>query len=118
MCNDHNVFLSRFAVLLEKILREQPDVGQVFLVIKGNDKLSSADRLASQVFPAPVFDRIRQREGDKYLEYMSSKVTAVQGDVGQDGLGFGPKVAEDLCGCVEIIVNSAATTAFDERCHF
>lgn len=46
---------------------------------------------------------------------MKRKLTAVSGTVSIDGLGIANDVAEELAKKVDVIVNSAATTDFDQR---
>lgn len=46
---------------------------------------------------------------------MRGKLTAVQGRLGDPGLGIEPRVAAELQRLVDVVVNSAATTTFDER---
>lgn len=53
--------------------------------------------------------------GDAYEEFMNNKLTAVSGTISADGLGIANDKAEEISKTVHIIVNSAATTTFDER---
>eukprot|EP00898_Chlorokybus_atmophyticus_P005572 jgi/Chlat1/6015/Chrsp4S06200 len=106
-------------VLIEKILWEQPDVGQcvqIYMLIKPRGRsLSAQQRVDEQVLPAPVFNRLRQAYGAGYEDFMSSRITAISGDIGSDHLGLDASVAEMLKNTVDVVVNSAATTTFDER---
>eukprot|EP00899_Mesostigma_viride_P000641 jgi/Mesvir1/10578/Mv21793-RA.2 len=102
-------------VLVEKILREQPDVAHIYLVIKARPNRSVHERLLEQVVSAPVFDRLRERYGEGYQAFMLSKLTAIDGDIGQEWLGVDEATREALFPKVDVLVNSAATTAFDER---
>ncbi len=46
---------------------------------------------------------------------MKKKLTAVSGTISNDDLGMDSDLADELASKVDVIVNSAATTAFDER---
>lgn len=68
-----------------------------------------------QVNGSQIFDRLREKYGEEYSEFMSKKLVAVEGNLCQDKLGIDEATAEGLKGCIDVIVNSAATTTFDER---
>lgn len=46
---------------------------------------------------------------------MTKKLTAVSGTISTDGLGINSDLALELSKKVHVVVNSAATTTFDER---
>ncbi|KAJ7545775.1 hypothetical protein O6H91_08G009800 [Diphasiastrum complanatum] len=102
-------------VLVEKILREQPDVGQLYLLINANTTEKAKERLNSEVQGSKLFQLIEDKYGKQFKNFMQSKLTAVAGNVSRDGLGLGKEVAVELANKIDIIVNSAATTTFDER---
>lgn len=58
---------------------------------------------------------LKQIYGDDYEEFMNKKLTAVSGTISTDGLGIENIVSEDISKQVQVIVNSAAITTFDER---
>eukprot|EP00793_Prasinoderma_coloniale_P003374 PRCOL_00006610-RA len=102
-------------VLLEKILYEVPDVGTCYLLIQRRGALSARERLEQMVASSPAFDRLRARHGDDYARVMGAKLVAVEGSIGEESLGMS---ADDLAAVqadASVVVNSAATTAFDER---
>lgn len=102
-------------VLVEKILREQPDVGHLYLVIQRRSDVAPSERLQGQVISSQVFDVLRESHVDGYSSFMGKKVTAVEGNISSSGLGFLPGVRDELLQSVDVIINSAATTTFDER---
>lgn len=102
-------------VLVEKILREQPDVGHLYLVIQRRSDVAPSERLQGQVISSQVFDVLRESHVDGYSSFMGQKVTAVEGNISSSGLGFLPGVRDELLQSVDVIINSAATTTFDER---
>ncbi|CAI5970478.1 unnamed protein product [Closterium sp. NIES-64] len=129
-------------VLVEKILREQPRVGQLYLLIQPTARATAAHRLTqqspfprpcfphlrrqhttypslsscippTQVVPSPVFSLLRERHGEGYGAFMAGKLTAVQGNVGEDGLGLAAHAAAALHDSVDLIFNFAATVDFE-----
>eukprot|EP00253_Pinus_taeda_P000855 PITA_00855 len=102
-------------VLIEKILRTQPEVGKIFLVIKANDYESALQRLKKEVMSSDLFKRIHETYGDQYEEFMMKKLVPVVGDVTRDNLGIEGHIADVLVQEVDIVLNSAANTTFDER---
>ena len=102
-------------VLVEKILFEQPDVGTLYLLIRAPHDAAANTRLLDLIRDSPVFDRLRARHGEQYTSFMSTKLVAVSGSLGQPGLGLSPAMLARLTDHVEVFINSAATTTFDER---
>ncbi|CAI5460462.1 unnamed protein product [Closterium sp. Yama58-4] len=66
-----------------------------------------------QVVPSPLFAHLRQRHGEGYEAFMASKLTAVPGNMGSDGLGLPAQDAAALAGSLHVIFNFAATTDFE-----
>lgn len=102
-------------VLVEKILRIQPDVGQLFLLIKAKDIDSAKKRLNDEILEAELFKLLQKRHGDSYKGFMRSKLTPVVGDITLDDFGLNSDQINSLSSKLEVIVHSAASTAFDER---
>lgn len=102
-------------VLIEKILRTTPDVGKIYVVIKAKDKNAAIDRLKSEVINTELFRCLQSIHGKSYQSYMLEKLIPVVGDVREDDLGLEPQLADEISEEVDVIVNSAANTTFDER---
>jgi thioester reductase-like protein len=52
---------------------------------------------------------------DTFECFVKKKLTAVSGTISNDDLGMDSNLADELASKVDVIVNAAATTAFDER---
>lgn len=104
-------------LLVEKVLYEQPDVGHLYLLIQPRGDQSAEQRLDA-LLKSPVFDRLRARyagvEGG-FARLAASKVSAVPGNVAEEGLGVSPEDARALSERITVLINSAATTTFDEQ---
>lgn len=102
-------------VLIEKILRMQPDVGKLFLIIRANESTHALKRLNDEVLNTELFNGLREIHGDEFQEFMLKRVVPVAGDMTKQNLGIEKDVIDVLTKAVDIIVSSAATTTFDER---
>ncbi|EOY09601.1 Jojoba acyl CoA reductase-related male sterility protein [Theobroma cacao] len=102
-------------VLIEKILRTVPDVGKIFLLIKAKNREAAMERLKSEIINAELFKCLQQTYGNSYKNFMLSKLVPVVGNVCESDLGLDGDLADMIAKEVDIIVNSAAKTTFDER---
>ncbi|KAK4776159.1 hypothetical protein SAY87_024120 [Trapa incisa] len=102
-------------VLVEKILRIVPDVGKIFLLIKAKDEDAARGRLTNEIMNSELFDCLRQTYGASYERFLLSKLVPVPGDVCEQKLGLGQDLTDCITDEVDIIINSAANTTFDER---
>lgn len=102
-------------VLVEKILREQPEVGRIYLLIQARGDQTADARLHDMITSSPLFDRLRETHGPGYEAFMRSKLVAVTGNLTRKDLGLDADTLAALVGEVEVFVNSAASTSFDER---
>lgn len=53
--------------------------------------------------------------GDSYQDFMTKKLVPVVGNVCDDNLGMDADQEADIASEVDVIINSAASTTFDER---
>ncbi|KAH7420487.1 hypothetical protein KP509_13G009800 [Ceratopteris richardii] len=102
-------------VLVEKILRVQPDVGKLFLLIKAKDAKHVRERLQNEIVQKSLFEYLQQLLGPGYQDFINRKLIPVVGDLSKDNLGMDIDTLSEIQEKVEIIVNSAASTTFDER---
>ena len=102
-------------MLVEKILRVQPDVRHLYLLIKAPDTSCAKRRLKEEILCSSLFKTLQCRYGEEYEDFMDQKITAVVGDITKETLGMDPLTFTSLTTKLEIIVNSAGTTTFDER---
>ncbi|XP_042481307.1 fatty acyl-CoA reductase 2, chloroplastic-like [Macadamia integrifolia] len=102
-------------VLIEKILRTAPDVGRIFLLIKARNKEDAVNRLRNEIINEELFKCLKQNHGKAYQSFMLSKLVPVVGNVCESNIGMEEDLAELIAGEVDVIINSAANTTFDER---
>ncbi|TVT98657.1 hypothetical protein EJB05_56031 [Eragrostis curvula] len=102
-------------ILVEKILRVQPDVNKMYLVVRGTDALSAKQRVDREVIGTELFDLLREKNGERFQEFVEEKVVALAGDIISENLGLEDTTVEELAKDIDVIVNIAATTNFYER---
>lgn len=102
-------------VLIEKILRTNPDVGKIYVLIKAKDTEAALQRLLNEVVDTELFKRLQEIQGKDYHSFIATKLVPVVGDVREANIGIGAELADEIAERVDIIVNSAANTTFDER---
>jgi fatty acyl-CoA reductase len=72
--------------------------------------------IISQVIGKDLFRVVREKWGANLDSFISEKIIAVPGDVSYENLGVQDcEQRKDMWKEIDIILNSAATTAFDER---
>ncbi|KAJ0986855.1 hypothetical protein J5N97_005211 [Dioscorea zingiberensis] len=108
-------FLAKLFV--EKVLRTQPNVKKLYLLVRANDSISAKHRVEKEVVSKELFDVLREKYDDASFDlFFWNKVHVVQGDVTMENLGIrDATLIEVLLRDVDFIVNSAATTRFIER---
>ncbi|PRQ34450.1 putative oxidoreductase [Rosa chinensis] len=103
-------------VLVEKILRVQPNVKRLYLLLRAPDAKSATYRMNNEILGKELFKVLRETRGEDFDSFVSQKVIALPGDIGFENLGMKDVVLmENMCNEIQIIVNSAANTKFDER---
>ncbi|EFH51932.1 oxidoreductase, acting on the CH-CH group of donors [Arabidopsis lyrata subsp. lyrata] len=104
-------------VFVEKILRVQPNVNKLYLVVRASDTDAATKRLRTEAFEKDLFKVLRESLGDEnFNTLLSEKVVPVAGDIAMDHLGMkDSKLRERMQKEIDIVVNVAATTNFDER---
>ncbi|MCL7042772.1 hypothetical protein MKW94_018149 [Papaver nudicaule] len=102
-------------VLIEKILRTAPDVGKIYVMIKAKNKEAAVERLKKEIINTELFKCLQQAHGRSYNTFVLSKLVPVLGNVCETNLGIEPNLAGEIANEVDVIVNSAANTTFDER---
>ena len=111
-------FLAKAVV--EKILRDLPDVGRIYLLIRARvrpdgSRVDPSERLHHEILRNSAFGRLREQFGEDFERFCESKIACVAGDLTAPRLGLDEEAFRELAGSVQIVINSAATVVFDER---
>ncbi|MED6115611.1 hypothetical protein PIB30_092330, partial [Stylosanthes scabra] len=103
-------------IFVEKILRVQPNIKRLYLLVRASNPHVAIQRLHTEVFGKELFKIQRDKWGDNFSSFLSEKVVAVAADVSLHNFGIKDQtLVENMLEDIEIIVHSAATTRFDER---
>ncbi|XP_014478610.1 PREDICTED: putative fatty acyl-CoA reductase CG5065 [Dinoponera quadriceps] len=94
-------------VLVEKLLRSCPDVGEIFLLIRPKKGVNIDERLR-QMLTNPLFDTLRHAQPNCF-----DKLIPVEGDISLENLGLSAADTDTLIEKTSIIFHVAANVKFD-----
>ena len=69
----------------------------------------------SQIIKTELFKCLQEKHGMLFENFILSKLVPVVGDMRKTNIGIEEEVANRIATEVDVIINSAATTTFDER---
>ncbi|KAL6841044.1 hypothetical protein ACP4OV_029013 [Aristida adscensionis] len=101
--------------LIEKILRTNPDVGKIYVILKGRNTEEAIKRLQNELVDTELFKCLQKIHGKEYHSFVARKLVPVIGDIREANLGIGPELMNEITESVDIIVHSAGNTNFHER---
>uniref|UniRef100_A0A7N0VB28 Fatty acyl-CoA reductase n=1 Tax=Kalanchoe fedtschenkoi TaxID=63787 RepID=A0A7N0VB28_KALFE len=104
-------------VFVEKILRIQPKVKKLFLLLRAKDSASAATRLYDEILGKELFVVLKEKWGSDLSNLITERVTIpVAGDISCEDLGVkDDQLRNEMWSEVDVVVNLAATVNFDER---
>ncbi|CAK8576344.1 unnamed protein product [Lathyrus sativus] len=103
-------------VFIEKILRTQPEIKKLYLLLRASNLDLAERRLQNEVFEIDLFRVLRGELGGDFNSFISNKVVAVAGDVAIQNFGIkDQKLKNEIFDEIDVLVHSAASTKFDER---
>ncbi|WP_372764862.1 fatty acyl-CoA reductase [Litorivivens sp.] len=103
-------------VVLEKLLRDLPTIGGIYLLIRGNRANPTArERFLAEVASSSIFNTLRQHDRVRYERLLSEKVRCVTGEVTQPHFGLDDNAFHQLANKLDLIIHSAASVNFRER---
>ncbi|ARU58398.1 peptide synthetase [Oleiphilus messinensis] len=103
-------------VLLEKLIREIPDIGGIYLLIRGNKKFPDAgNRFLHEIACASIFDSLKLENQDAFDGFCKAKIKCVTGEITEPNFGMARADFEALASEVDLIINSAASVNFREE---
>ncbi|XP_028555399.1 fatty acyl-CoA reductase 3 [Dendrobium catenatum] len=103
-------------IFVEKVLRVQPNVKKLFLLVRASDAKLATERFQNEVITKELFDVLKKKHGNDFDSFISKKVHPIKGDIIHENLGIEDyNLREMLWKEIDIVVNVAATTNFYER---
>ncbi len=100
--------------IVEKILREVPGIGRIYLLIRGSKQKTAQQRAIEGVFGSSLFDVLRSEYGERFDSFISEKVQIVEGELTQPMFGLDSATFEGIASQLNLIINSAASVNFRE----
>jgi alcohol-forming fatty acyl-CoA reductase len=100
-------------VWLANLLTELPEIGRVHLLIRAHRSATALERFERMVSESPVFDKLAERHGDRFADFLRERVEVATGDASKPGLGLTPETRQRLGRSLDLIVNSAGLTDFN-----
>ncbi|PON84334.1 Fatty acyl-CoA reductase [Trema orientale] len=103
-------------IFVEKILRVQPNVKKLYLLLRAADAKSATQRMNNEVIGKDLFRVLKEKLGANFNSFVREKVSVMAGDITSEDLGLKDlNLKEEMLSQLDVIVNLAATTNFDER---
>lgn len=99
--------------LVEKILRDIPDVGGVVIAIRDSARRPASERLDREILASPAFRRLKEELGEeRFAALAREKLRTLPINLDRDGLGLTDEGRRLLASC-QIVIHSAAAVEFD-----
>ncbi|XP_039007151.1 alcohol-forming fatty acyl-CoA reductase-like isoform X2 [Hibiscus syriacus] len=103
-------------IFVEKILRVQPNVKKLYLLVRAADHKSAIHRLHNEIIGKDLFKILKEKHGKNFTSFISEKIGVIPGDMSRQDLGVEDSgLVQDIFKDVDVLLNLAATTNFDER---
>ena len=104
--------------MIAKILTALPDVQKIYLLIRSRPDtagkhISAQERLENELLTSNVFASLRRLHGANFEAWAKQKLTAVEGDLTHERLGFSDLEYQQLQEEVEVLINIAGLVDFD-----
>ncbi|KAL0321757.1 UNVERIFIED_CONTAM: Fatty acyl-CoA reductase 2 [Sesamum calycinum] len=100
--------------LVEKLLRSTA-VGKIYVLIKAEDKAAAFDRLRTEIINSELFKCLKEEHGASYEAFVRERLIPAVGNICEPELGMDVDTANTIMNEVDVIIQSAANTAFDDR---
>lgn len=101
--------------LIEKLLRQFPQVRRIFLLIRPRQGMDARLRMDQEIFRSAVFNELRALQGDRFRAFLSDRIEGISGDISEPRLGLSEVDLQRLAREVDLVINVAALVGFDER---
>uniref|UniRef100_A0A7N0SW67 Fatty acyl-CoA reductase n=1 Tax=Kalanchoe fedtschenkoi TaxID=63787 RepID=A0A7N0SW67_KALFE len=101
----------------KEVLRIQPKVKKLFLLLRAKDSASASARLYDEILNKELFMVVKEKWVSDLSNLISERVTMpVAGDISCEDLGVKEdQLKNEMWNEVDVVVNLAATVNFDER---
>ncbi|KAJ8749883.1 hypothetical protein K2173_013798 [Erythroxylum novogranatense] len=103
-------------IFVEKILRVQPKVKKIYLLLRAADANTAHERLQNEIIGKDLFRVLKEKYGTNLNSIIKDKIVPLAGDVCLPDLGLkDSNFREEMMSELDVVLNFAATTDFNER---
>lgn len=103
-------------VVVEKLIRAVPDIGGIYLLIRGNKRHPEArERFLNEIACSSVFEQLRTENSDAFDDFLEERVFCITGEVTEARFGLSQEAFASLADQVDVVINSAASVNFREE---
>ena len=100
-------------VLLEKIIRDVPEVAGVVLLIRGSERFATArERFDGEVVASSAFDRLRREDAAGFRAFCRDRIECITGEVTAPLFGLETAEFLSLAATIDVVVHAAASVEF------
>ena len=104
--------------MVAKILTALPDIQKIYLLIRSRTDTtgkhtSAQERLENELLTSDVFASLRRLHGENFDAWAQQKLTAIEGDLTHEHLGFSDTEYQRLQNEVQVFINIAGLVDFD-----
>jgi len=96
-------------MLLDKV----PEVGRVYVLMRGKKKQSARERFEAMVNDSYAFKPLHDRHGEGLSRFLSERIEVVSGDVSVPGLGIDAAIAQRIVRDLDLVVHVAGQVDFN-----
>ncbi len=102
-------------VIIEKLIREVPEIGGIYLLIRGSRQYPTAEhRFMNEVVSSSIFETMKDEDSQTFERFCRQKIHCVTGEVTERHFGLNTADFNSLINMVDVVVNSAASVNFRE----
>lgn len=102
-------------VVLEKLIRSVPDIGGVYLLIRGSERYaSSTERFRSEIASSSVFETLKLENSEAFERFCRERIHCHTGEMTLPMFGMTRAGFTALAEQTDAVINSAASVNFRE----
>lgn len=96
-----------------KLLKDLPDIGKIYVLIRPQRGVSALSRFEKIVAESPAFDPLHERYKGDLARFLGERVEVIEGDVCLPGLGLDELTRRRLARQLDLVVNCSGLTDFN-----
>jgi len=100
-------------VWLVKLLKDLPEIGKIYLLIRRGRATSGQRRFEKIVETSPLFESFHEEYGSDLARFLSERIEVIEGDITKPDLGIEPKTLNRITPTLDVVINSSGLTDFN-----